>query len=210
MRKNILKNIFKKKSNSKSLTQEIALGLPKYYLDTRNNPQYSEYCIGRFTYGEPTVMNWGEASLEIGSFCSISTNVTILVGGNHRTDWVTTFPFSALWEGYHDITGHPATNGNVIIGNDVWIGTGVTILSGVTIEDGAVIGAGSVVTKNVAPYTIVAGNPARLIRKRFDDDLIDKLLKIKWWEWNVERIRENIHLMLSQDIEEFIRVNELK
>jgi acetyltransferase-like isoleucine patch superfamily enzyme len=206
--KNILRKVFKTFVTTKVPSEQAKSELPNYYYDAQNNPKYSKYSIGCFTYGEPNVLDWGEANLKIGSFCSISSNVNILLGGNHRTDWVTTFPFSVLWEGFQNIVGHPSTNGDVIIENDVWIGTGVTILSGVTIGNGAVIGAGSIVTKNVDPYAIVAGNPARLIRKRFDDEIINKLLEIKWWEWEKQKIEKNIPLMLSCEISEFIRRNE--
>ena len=147
--------------------------------------------------------------LKIGKFCSIANDVQIFLGGNHRIDWITTYPFSVLnsWPEAKDIKGHPCTKGDVIIGNDVWIGRKTLILSGVTIGDGAIVGARSVVTKDVAPYSIVAGNPAKLIRKRFDEKTIEKLLEIKWWDWNLEKIKKNLPLLLSNNIEQFFADN---
>lgn len=166
--------------------------------------------VGRHTYGSPTILWWGEdARLDIGAFSSIADGVTIFLGGNHRPDWVTTFPFSALpgWGDAVSISGHPATRGNVKIGNDVWIGRGATILSGVTIADGAVVGAGAVVTKNVAPYAIVAGTPAKAVRTRFDAATIAALLDLKWWTWTDDRIRAQVHLLMQDDIGAFLEAN---
>ena len=162
--------------------------------------------IGDYSYGVPAVMHYGEKSkLLIGKYCSIGLQVTIFIGGNHRSDWITTYPFSApelneIWPEAKNIEGHPATKGDVKIGNDVWIGHGATILSGIEIGDGAVIGAMAVVTKNVRPYAIVAGNPAREIRRRFGDDDIKLLLQLKWWDWPEEKIRRNINFLLSSDV----------
>jgi len=103
-----------------------------------------------------------------------------------------------------EITGHPKTKGDVIIGSDVWIGTESLILSGVTIGDGAVIGARAVVAKDVPPFSVVVGNPAKIIKKRFDDQTIEKLLDIKWWLWPDSRISKAIPLLLSDDISKFI------
>lgn len=161
--------------------------------------------VGDFTYGKPKVMHWGEnAKLKIGNFCSIADDVTIFLGGNHRIDWITTYPFSSLpaeWSEAIDIKGHPATKGNVEIGNDVWIGYGATIMSGVKIGDGAVVGAKAVVVKDVQPYSIVAGNPAKEIKKRFDDKLIKKLIELKWWNWPIEKIKLKINILCSIDID---------
>lgn len=161
---------------------------------------------GWYTYGRPKIMHWGEsAKLLIGGFCSIADNVTVFLGGNHRTDWITTYPFSALtdiWSEASGIDGHPHTNGDVIIGNDVWIGYGATIMSGVTIGDGAVIGSNALVAKNVDPYTIVAGNPAELIRQRFTDKDIKYLVEMKWWSWDIEFIKSTIPLLCSNNINE--------
>jgi acetyltransferase-like isoleucine patch superfamily enzyme len=164
------------------------------------------YLIGDHTYGKPRVISWGEGtSLTIGKYCSISRNVTIFLGSEHRIDWVSTYPFPVIWEDAKSITGHPSTKGDVIIGNDVWIGYEVTILSGVHIGDGAAIGACSVVTKDVPPYAIVAGNPARVLRYRFDEGTIKKLLKIKWWDWPDEKVKKNVHLICSDSINAFIK-----
>ena len=171
--------------------------------------RYPQYGIGRGTYGKPQISSWGEeTTLKIGAFCSIASGVNIYLGGEHRIDWVTTYPFSVLWKAAKHIKGHPKTKGDVIIGNDVWIGAGAVILSGVTIGDGAVIGTNAVVTKNVPPYAIVAGNPTRVVRKRFDEETIGHLLKIRWWEWEDNRIEKFLPLLLDNNIEKFLRVAE--
>jgi acetyltransferase-like isoleucine patch superfamily enzyme len=169
------------------------------------NEKYTKYEIGEWTYGNPRVLSWHEGTtLKIGRFCSISRPVTILLGGEHRIDWVTTYPFSGIFEKARKFTGHPRSQGNVIIENDVWIGIDVLILSGVTIGNGAVVAARSVVTEDVAPYSIVAGNPAKLIRFRFDKSIIEELQKIAWWDWPLSKIEEAWPLMLSSDIGAFI------
>jgi len=164
--------------------------------------------IGEFSYGVPTVLSWGEpATLTIGNFCSLANGIDILLGGNHRPDWVSTYPFPAIshWPEAADIQGHPATNGDVIIGNDVWIGSKATILSGVTVGDGAVVGACAIVTRDVPPYAIVGGNPARIIRMRFPDYIIQQLLEVRWWDWDLERIRGHIPLLMQPDISKFLK-----
>ncbi len=165
---------------------------------------------GRGSYGEPAVGSWGEGTkVKIGNFCSIAQGVSILLGGGHRTDWVTTYPFSVLWPSVAGhIPGHPSTKGDVIIGNDVWIGTGALILSGVTIGDGVVIGAHAVVAKDVPAYAIAVGNPAKVVKFRFDEATIEKLLAIAWWNWPDEKIASAVELMLSNDINEFIKQYE--
>ena len=169
--------------------------------------RYPQYEIGRYTYGKPRIYSWGEgANFRIGAFCSIASGVKIYLGGEHRTDWVTTYPFNVLWEAAKHIKGHPKTKGDVIIGNDVWIGAGSVILSGVTVGDGAAIGTNAVVAKDVPPYAIVAGNPARIAKKRFDEETIHHLLKIRWWEWKDNRIEKFLPLLLNSNIEEFLKV----
>ena len=172
---------------------------------TKNAYKNSQYVIGDYTYGNPRILSWGEnCLLKIGMYCSISTNVTIFLGGEHNTDWVSTYPFNKIFQEARVIEGHPKTKGDVIIGNDVWVGEGVTILSGVTIGDGAVIGARTVVTKDVPPYAIFAGNPAKIIRYRFDEEIIKELLKIQWWNWPNDKVLQELPLIMSSNIDEFI------
>ncbi len=163
--------------------------------------------IGDFTYGSPKVLDWEEgAKLKIGKFCSISEDVKIFLGGNHRTDWVSTYPFNSVRyfknEG-KNITGHPKTKGDVIIGNDVWIGWGAVIMSGVKIGNGAVIGAYSMVTKDVLPYEIVAGNPAKHIKFRFNEEIILMLTKSNWWNLPETKIKELIPFLCADDMDGF-------
>ena len=166
--------------------------------------------VGKHTYGAQNidVYYWGEGTYaEIGAFCSISGYILLYLGGNHRTDWVSTFPFGHTSKETFtsvDGRGHPATKGNVIIGNDVWIGTQVTIMSGITIGDGACIASNAVVTKDVPPYTIVGGNPAKIIKQRFSDEKIADLLELKWWNLSDVQINEIAPLLASGFVEDLI------
>jgi len=162
--------------------------------------------VGRYTYGRPIIDVYknSERKVTIESFCSISKNVRIITGGIHPANWVSTFPIRDFVGVDIPYDGMPTSKGEVIIGHDVWIGTGVTILSGITIGTGSIIAACTVVTKDIPPYSIVAGVPAKIIRYRFTEDQISELMKIKWWEWNIEKIKSNIHLLNGKSIDEFI------
>ena len=168
--------------------------------------------LGTGSYGTPTVLVYpGDAGhvVRVGSYCSIADRVTFFVGGNHHTEWVSTFPFRVRYglPGYHE-DGHPASAGPIVVGNDVWIAYGATVLSGVTIGDGAVVAAGSVVTRDVAPYAIVAGNPARQVRTRFPEDRIRALLDIRWWDWPEEEVVSIAALLNDDDVEALIAYAE--
>lgn len=162
--------------------------------------------IAENSYGTP-IVHFGDVEntkLKIGKFCSIGKNVHVYLGGNHRMDWITMYPFPAKFEWANEYNNYQTSKGNVIIGNDVWIGSEATILSGVTIGDGAVVGAKTVVTKDIPPYAIVVGNPARIVKYRFKQEEIEELLKVKWWEWELEKIEKNIKYLLDDDIELFL------
>ena len=164
--------------------------------------------IGKYQYGTPLVyFSNPEAKLIIGKFCSIADPVKIWLGGSHRVDWVTTYPFGHINTSIFnniDGKGHPKTNGDVIIGNDVWIGASVTIMSGVKIGDGAVIANNSHVVKNVEPYAMIGGNPAKLIKYRFSTEQINDLLLIQWWNWDDDKINSYLPLLCNTNIDEFI------
>lgn len=183
--------LFRKRSKTPRLTSSL--------------PDYNRFSIGRHTYGSPRIIHdTNGANLSIGAFCSIAEDVRILLGGNHRTDWISTYPFNIMWPAFNNFEGHPSSKGDVSIGSDVWIGSGATILSGVCVGDGAVIGANSVVTRDVPSYAIVAGNPARLVRARFTPEHIDELLRIRWWDWDERDIVAAVPFLLNSDINYFI------
>ena len=166
--------------------------------------------FGKYSYGKPNIIwNNDKAKLVIGNFCSIASNVNIYLGGNHRTDWITTYPFGHInqdkFTEFNGI-GHPSTKGDVIIDNDVWIGSNVTIMSGVTIGDGVVIANNSHVVKNAEPYSLIGGNPAKFIKYRFTTEQIEKLLEIKWWFWDDEKINKLTPFLCSNNIDEFIKL----
>jgi len=164
--------------------------------------------VGAWTYGRPKVrFPESGAKLTIGRFGSIADGVEILLGGNHRTDWVTTYPFPEwpdLWPAAAGIAGSDATRGDVAIGHDVWLGSQCMVLSGVTIGTGAVVAARAVVTRDVPPYAIVAGNPARLIRLRFDEEKVAALLASRWWDNPPATMNELMPLLLSDRTDELI------
>lgn len=142
--------------------------------------------------------------LIIGKFCQIAAGVEFIMNGaNHQMNAVSTFPFYTLegWEQVPPTQNDLPIKGDTIIENDVWIGQNATILPGVHIGDGAIIGASCVVGRDIEPYTIVVGNPARTIRKRFDDELIDILEKLKWWDKSIEEINNLIPILTSSDLD---------
>lgn len=142
--------------------------------------------------------------LKIGAFCQIAAGATFIMnGGNHAQGGLSTYPFFAFggdWAGRFEGETDFPMKGDTLIGNDVWIGTKAVILPGVRIGDGAIVGAYSTVTRDVPPYTIVAGNPAAAIRTRFDDATIAALLALKWWDWPIERITEAIPALGTGDV----------
>ncbi|WP_178863893.1 CatB-related O-acetyltransferase [Thiomicrorhabdus cannonii] len=150
----------------------------------------TEVKIGDHSYiNGLTIYSWGNHSkVVIGKYCSIADEVTIIAGGEHRKERVSTFPFADRWCLNSLSQSETLAKGDVLIGHDVWIGHGATLLSGITIGHGAIIGAKAVVAKDVAPYAIVVGNPAKVINFRFSEEIIAAMLEINWWDWSEENI----------------------
>ncbi|WP_086555500.1 CatB-related O-acetyltransferase [Acetobacter sp. DmW_043] len=178
---------------------------PKNFSPTRDT--YPNMEIGDHTYGIPDIIDGPHGEIVIGKFCSIAVGVSI-VAANHNINYVSTYPFKTIWNpqwrSLDGISDH-TSKGKTIIGNDVWIGKSAFIMNGVNIGDGVVIGAGSIVTKDVPPYAVVAGNPAKILKFRFEQHIIDKLLKISWWNWEDEKIDDFLHLIMSEDVNTFIQ-----
>ena len=143
--------------------------------------------------------------LVIGKFCMIASDVTFIMNGaNHLSESITSYPFAIFgkdWSNAMEGKTYP-NKGNTVVGNDVWIGYGATIMPGVTIGDGAIIATKAVVTRDVAPYSIVGGNPAKEIKKRFSVEKIQQLLELQWWNWSLEKITENVQKLTGGRIDE--------
>ena len=187
-----------------------------YVKPTITNPNI---IVGEFTYIADSDFDshvthhyeWIGDKLIIGKFCQIAAGVEFVMNGaNHQMNAVSTFPFYTMegWDMEPPAEEDLPLKGDTVIGNDIWIGQNAVILPGVHIGDGAIIGANSVVRKNVEPYTVVVGNPAKEIRKRFDDELIELLLQFKWWDKNIDEINSLIPLLTCSDLEKVKR--ELK
>lgn len=185
-----------------AVVSDPAVSVGKYtmYNDFVNDP--TEFEKNNVLYHYPI----NHDRLNIGSFCSIACGAKfIFTSANHSLGSLSTYPFPIFFEEWgldaKNITDAWDNKGDITVGNDVWIGYEAVILSGVTIGDGAIIGARAVVTKDVPPYTIVGGVPAKLIRRRFSDEVVEQLLRLRWWDWDDERIRRNIAAIQSGDIE---------
>ena len=146
--------------------------------------------------------------LIIGKFCMIASDVKFIMNGaNHLSNAISTYPFAVFgngWENAMEGKAYP-NKGNIEIGNDVWIGYNATIMAGVKIGDGAIIATNSTVVSDVEPYSIVGGNPAKEIKKRFSPDVISRLLKLQWWNWDIEKITENVQNLTDLDLEKLER-----
>ena len=177
----------------------ITVGDYTMYNDFVNDPK--EFQKNNVLYHYPI----NHDKLIIGKFCSIACGARfVFTSANHTLQSLSTYPFPLFFEEWGldkaNVTDSWDNKGDIVIGNDVWIGYEAVVMSGVTIGDGAIVGARAVVTKDVPPYTIVGGVPAKPIRKRFSEEVISSLLEIKWWEWPYERIRKNISAIQSGDI----------
>jgi acetyltransferase-like isoleucine patch superfamily enzyme len=174
----------------------------------KSNIERKGWVVGEHTYGGPTIYSHGPEKLIIGKYTSIGGGVVIVLVG-HLPEYVSTYPFALhrkFWPSVPIGVVDQKGKGDIVIGNDVWIGHGATIMPGVKIGDGAIVGGQSVVTKDIPPYAIAVGNPARLVRYRFDDEVIKELLEIKWWLWSDEKVDKFLPLILSDDIKAFIAV----
>lgn len=156
------------------------------------------------------IISWSDDfKVILGKYNSIGRDCNFFLHANHRIDWVTTSSqllglVTPEIADMHFKMGHPTCKGDIVIENDVWIGAKSTIMSGVKIQNGAVVGAGSVVTKDVPPYAIVVGNPAKIVKYRFSEKIIDSMLKIAWWNWTEDRIKTEAMNLWSDNIQEFI------
>ena len=180
------------------------------YTTLKNTSALNYVHVGRMTYGDIDAHCFGknDAQLYIGSFCSIAEEVTFFLSGNHRLETVSTYPFE-----YYCFHEEPAalSKGNIVIGDDVWIGYRAVVLSGVHIGQGAVVAAGAVVTKDVPPYGIVGGVPAKVIKYRFTPDLVQQLLSIDYSKLSLENIKQNRELFfVKADIEKAEKIADLK
>jgi acetyltransferase-like isoleucine patch superfamily enzyme len=161
--------------------------------------------IGDYSYGAPIIRQWGGCSrLVVGRYCSIGDGVEFVLGGNHRVERVTTYPMSMLY-GRLAAADHTWSRGDIIVGSDVWIGLGAVVLSGLKIGHGAVVGAHTLVTRDVDPYCVVVGNPAKPLRQRFSGAIIAQMLDLRWWDLDKDQLRALLPLMQSDQIETFIQ-----
>jgi virginiamycin A acetyltransferase len=173
----------------------IIVGDYTYYDDPRGPERFEDHVLYHFDFiGDRLV---------IGRYCSIAAEATFIMnGGNHMTSWFTTYPFPIFGQGWE--VAAPAQwphRGDTRVGNDVWIGYRATIMPGVTIGDGAVVATAAVVTRDVPPYAVVGGNPATVIRMRFDTATVERLLAIAWWDWDAGKVTRNVRAICGGDIE---------
>lgn len=183
---------------------QIEIGNYSYYDDPDGPERFVEACVGHLYPG------LGDR-LVIGRFCAIASGVRFMMNGaNHPMTGLSTFPFNIFgngWEqGFDVATIAAGMRGDTVVGNDVWLGERATVLPGVSIGDGAIVASLAVVSRDVEPYAVVAGNPARVVRKRFDARTVERLLAVAWWHWPAEKITRNLDLIRGGDVEALEKV----
>lgn len=176
----------------------IIVGDYTYFDDQLNGPEKFEQYNVLYNY------NFSKVKLIIGKFCAIAAETRFIMTGDHKLDAISTYPFPIFqqgWETAFNVFELPV-KGDIVIGNDVWLGYDCLIKNGVTIGHGSIVAARAVVVKDVPPYSIVAGNPAKVVKRRFDDKTIERLLNIAWWDWDIEKINRNIKVICNLDIDQ--------
>lgn len=168
------------------------------------DPTNGRLVLGHRSYAhDPRIVvhhNDPDYNVTVGAYTSIADGVTFIVGGNHQTRWISTYPFDEASR-----RGHPHSRGPITVGNDVWIGMGAVVVSGVSIGDGAVVAGYAVVTRDVEPYTVVAGNPAQPVRQRFTPDETRALLAMRWWDWPHEKVAAAEEFLCAGDVAALVR-----
>jgi virginiamycin A acetyltransferase len=181
----------------------IEIGDYTYYDDPAGPERFVETCV-KYHFE-----HMGDR-LVIGRYCAIATGVQFVMNGaNHALGGFSTYPFAIFGKGWED-PGHDwaqGSRGDTVVGNDVWIGTGATILPGVTIGDGAIVGAHAIISSEVPPYGIAVGNPARTVKRRFDEATVERLLDIAWWNWPAEKVTVNLAAIRGANLAALERVN---
>lgn len=180
----------------------IIVGEYTYYDDPENSEDFERHVTHHYEFiGDKLI---------IGKFCAIAKGVEFIMNGaNHRMNSISTYPFNIMGSGWEKATptlGELPLKGDTIVGNDVWIGQNVTVTPGVHIGDGAIIGACSVVASDVPPYCVAVGNPCKVIKKRFDDSLVEYLINLKWWDWDAEKIFKNLEALTSADLSKIEKI----
>jgi len=188
------------------IVSQLRIGISGFLRESKPLQQrYPQYQIGRGSYGPVKIHTFGDsATLKMGAFCAIGPEVAILLGGEHKTRSISMYPFDKLFSpSRNDLPRSHFSKGDVEIGNDVWVGRGTVILSGVKIGDGAVVGAGTVVARDVPPYAVVVGNPMKILKHRFSEEIVSSLLEICWWDWDDKDIDSARPLLLGDDMDAF-------
>ena len=176
--------------------KNITVGDYTYYDDRRHGPEHFEEYNVLYNY------DFSKVKLIIGKFCAIAAETKFIMTGDHKLDAFSTYPFPIFgngWEDAFNVFDLPV-KGDIVVGNDVWFGYDATIRGGVTIGNGAIIAAKAVVIKDVPAYSIVAGNPAKVVKMRFDAETIDRLQEIAWWDWEIEKITRNLSFICNLDL----------
>lgn len=193
----------------------ITVGEFSYYSGYYHDKSFEDQCV-RYLLGDGSTKNYKDIfgenfefdKLSIGKFCSIASGVIFMLAGNqgHNHSWISAYPFDSKI--FPNAKNSFQRKGDTIIGNDVWIGTEAIIMPGIKIGDGAIIAARAVVTKDVPPYTVIGGNPATLIRKRFSEQEISNLLNLRWWDWSIEKINEALPFINSSDVASLVNFSK--